>query len=371
MRWDDIEILQAIDQHQQQHGGTELWMTGLNLMEDMAGGLVPEDERHRGFVRELLNLRDGRYLIFRDNSNLAWGPERVPYQWLQGIQNFALTTAGQDRARGRVVVQPPPDASEDDGRPISSLLLEQIAAAIESEYREDQVLQFLHESGIPLDRIPDPGQPAPGGVYGVLNALDIWGSEGRRILREFVGQWLDDQLLSGPDNDLRMTLLDKFARQGWRVRDGRLVIGDPSTRRRLASPILRNARIAALHEDIAAVAEKFLRDGHRSVAVFEALKAVTTRLRTMAEVDLDGVKLVGDAFSGPNPRIALADRSTQTGRDIHDGFQFLFRGAVVAIRNPSAHEQLDDMGDNDAFERLNLASLLMHQLDRAVVQTGP
>jgi uncharacterized protein (TIGR02391 family) len=66
--------------------------------------------------------------------------------------------------------------------------------------------------------------------------------------------------------------------------------------------------------------------------------------------------------------VLLPYRSTQTGRDIHDGVHALFRGAVQAIRNPPAHEQLEDMGENDAFERLNLASLLMHQLDRAVTK---
>jgi uncharacterized protein (TIGR02391 family) len=370
MRWDDIEILRTIDRHQRQRGGTELWMSGLQLMEDMAGGLVVEEERHRGFVRELLNLRDGGYVLFRDDSNLAWGSERAPHLWLQGVRDFALTTDGQDRARGRVVIQPLPDASEDDGRPISSLILTKTAAVIEAEYRGDQVRQFLQESGILLDRVPLHTDVAEQSVLGVLVALDQWGSEGRRILRQFVGQWLDDRLMSGPDNEVRAALVERLARQGWYVKDGRLVIGDRAAGRRVTSPVLRDARLATLHEDIGAIAGKFMADGRGAVAVFEAMKVVTKRLKSITGLDVDGTRLVGEAFGGTTPRVMLADRSTETGRDIHDGFHALFRGAIQAIRNPSAHEQLDDIAENDAFERLNLASLLMHQLDQAMEQAS-
>ena len=369
MRWDDIEILQAIDRGQEQHGGTELWTDGRLLMEQIAGGHVPEPQRHRGFMRELQNLQQAGYLTFQFNASFSCPPASDAYLWLQQVRNFALTTAGQDRARGRVVIQPLPDPAEDDGRPISTLILKQIATAIENQYRADQIPVFLGESGIPLDRLPAPGV-AEDDVYGLLVALDRWGSEGRRLLRILLGSWLDDQLISGPDHELRTTLLDQLARQGWYFKEDRLVIGDRAAQRRVSSPVLRDARLAALHEDIATVADKYLQSGHRTSAVFEAMKAVTNRLKQMTGLDTDGTHLVGLALGGERPRVLLADRSTQTGRDLHDGFHALFRGAVQAIRNPPAHEPSHDMAENDAFERLNLASLLMRQLDQAVVQPG-
>src|SRR5207248_3224847 len=131
-----------------------------------------------------------------------------------------------DRARGRVVFQPSPDPSEDDGRPISRLVLKQVAAAIEDEYRRDQIPLFLRESGIPLERVPVPEGTSETDVDAVLEALDQSGSEGRRILRTFLGRWLDDRLHTGPDNDLRVILIDQLARQGWYVNDGRLVVGE-------------------------------------------------------------------------------------------------------------------------------------------------
>jgi hypothetical protein len=173
-------------------------------------------------------------------------PSANPSYYLQQVSRFTLTVAGQDRARGRVVFQPPPDPSEDDGRPISRLILKQVAAAIEDQYGPDQIPQFLREAGIPLDRVPVPAGTSEDTVYAVLAALDRWGSEGRRTLRSFLGRWLDDRLHTGPDNDLRGTLVEQLARQGWYVDEDRLVIGDRAAGRRVPSPVLRDARLAAL-----------------------------------------------------------------------------------------------------------------------------
>ena len=59
----------------------------------------------------------------------------------------------------------------------------------------------------------------------------------------------------------------------------------------------------------------------------------------------------------------LADLSTQTGKDIQAGYRFLFMGSQQAIRNPAAHEPFGEMDDDEAFELLGLASLLMRKLD--------
>jgi uncharacterized protein (TIGR02391 family) len=63
--------------------------------------------------------------------------------------------------------------------------------------------------------------------------------------------------------------------------------------------------------------------------------------------------------------LQLADQGTQTGRDIQAGYQHLFRGAIMGIRNPNAHELFQPLDDNEALEQLSLASLLMHRLDAA------
>ncbi len=132
------------------------------------------------------------------------------------------------------MVQPLPNPNEDDARPISGLILQQIAYAIAEEYTPQQALVYLDEAGIPLDRLalpeetPDVRGDAGGFVCGVLIGLDQWGSEGRRILRSFIGSWLDDRFISGPTDELRDDLVEKLARGGWYVADGNLVIGDPA-----------------------------------------------------------------------------------------------------------------------------------------------
>jgi len=60
----------------------------------------------------------------------------------------------------------------------------------------------------------------------------------------------------------------------------------------------------------------------------------------------------------------------ETGRNVQSGVQFLFRAAVQAMRNPSAHELANDLDEDETFEMLALASMLMRRLDRATGTAG-
>jgi uncharacterized protein (TIGR02391 family) len=179
-------------------------------------------------------------------------------------------------------------------------------------------------------------------VCGVLTGLDQWGSEGRRILRDFIGSWLDDRFISGPTEELRADLVEKLARRGWYVVDGNLVVGDPAKGKRVRSPILSDARLAALHPEILAVSEQLFRDEHRSAAVFGAAKAVRNRVKKMTGLPGDGAGLMGNAFKDYQPALVLADLTAQTGKDIQAGYRFLFMGSQQAIRNPHAYEQFGE-----------------------------
>ena len=376
IRWDNITILQAVDRHQERFGGGEVWgVDGRQLMEEVAGRQVTEDQLSRGFIQELEIAAAEGYLTFAVEI-YGGNPEQTrrsyPYQYLQQVRNFALTAKGQDRARGIKVIQPLPNPDEDDGRPIPALVLQQIAYAVAEEYTPQQILVFLNEEAdIPLDRLPLPEETPdvrgdPGNfVCGVLIGLDQWGSEGRRILRGFIGSWLDDRFISGPTDELRNDLVEKLARRGWYVVDGNLVIGDPVKGKRVRSPILRDARLAALHPDVLAVSEQLFRDRHRAAAVFEAAKALNNRVKKMSGLSGDGMGLMSNAFKDDQPALILADLTTRTGKDIQAGYRFLFMGSQQAIRNPNAHEQFGEMDDDEASELLGLASHLMWKLDEA------
>ena len=177
-RWDNITILQVVDRHQERFGGSEVRsVDGRQLMDDVAGTQVSDDMLVRGFVQELEIAAGEGYLTYRTDGYVGDAQplrDAYPYQYLQRISSFALTVKGQDRARGTRVVQPLPDPAQDDGRPISALILEQISAAIAEEYSARQILAFFSEAGIPVDRLPLP-EETPGArsdpasfVYGVL-----------------------------------------------------------------------------------------------------------------------------------------------------------------------------------------------------------
>lgn len=365
-RWDDIEILKYIDARQTEHSGQPLWTDGRELMNDIAGSMVTEFEEWRGFVQELHMARDAGLLVF-ETTQYAGGaplrPETDPYYYLQQLRDFALTVKGRDRARGRLVAQSVPDASEDDGRLISSLIIKQIAAAVSEMYEPDQAQVFLREAGIPPEGTGLPENVRAGDLLDVLTGVYRAGSAGRRALRSFIGRWLDDQLISGPSDEQRSAIVEQLARQGWYVKNGNLVIDEPTRGARTTTPILRDARLAALHPLVVEVATPYFGSGHRATAVFEAMKAVNNRVKAMAAIDADGIGLMGRAFADNSPALALGDLSTQTGRNIHAGFRFLFMGALQAIRNPSAHERFETLSENEALEQLGLASLLMRRLD--------
>lgn len=251
--WDDIEILQAIDRLQRGifGGGPLTTYTGLTLMEAVNGGNVAEHQRWRGFVQELHIARDQGLLTFKVRPDPTPNVAEVnPHWYLQTISDFALTVAGQDRARGRMVVQPLPNPDEDDGRKISGLTFRQIASAITDQYEPSDIADFLSEEGLLPSELPLPDDAARQDAYQILTSLWRWGSEGRRLTRRFIGRWLNDQLLSGPDPELRASLIEQLARQGWRVRqtDSALVIDEPISGVPLSAPFLRASRLHPLVE---------------------------------------------------------------------------------------------------------------------------
>lgn len=360
-RWDNIEILQAIDRLQREtyRGGPIRSMNGLHLMEQVSG--TTDLQRMRGFVQELHIARDVGLLTFTvrqdPRPNLA---DADPNWYLQTLSEFALTVAGQDRARGRIIAQPLPDPGEDDGRPISDLILRQVAAAITEQYAPDEVAAFLAEEGIPPRQMPLPDGTGPGDAHAILAALWRWGSEGRRELRRFAGRWLDDCLLSGPDAELRARLIEQLARQGWRVReaDSMLVSCEPVRGVPVSAPFLRASRLHPLTE--AEARPQFLISKPEQ-GVFASMKAIEIRVRKLAGFgeDVVGVDLMNKAFGPTGP---LTDSSAVKGEQ--EGTRMLFAGAYAVLRNPAGHRQVDYVDLSEAAEAVQTASLLMRILDR-------
>jgi uncharacterized protein (TIGR02391 family) len=90
---------------------------------------------------------------------------------------------------------------------------------------------------------------------------------------------------------------------------------------------------------------------------------VEVRVRELSGVEAVGQALMAEAFGGNTPRIGLLASSPVSARDEQEGFRFLFMGAMRGIRNPKAHDFVEQDDPNRTLEYLAFASLLMHRLD--------
>ena len=81
--------------------------------------------------------------------------------------------------------------------------------------------------------------------------------------------------------------------------------------------------------------------------------------------ELDGQKLMQRVFSPDNPVLLVeGDLDNQTNKDTQQGYMMMFSGAMSAIRNPKAHENMT-ISKDDAIRKLMFASMLMYKLDAA------
>jgi uncharacterized protein (TIGR02391 family) len=80
--------------------------------------------------------------------------------------------------------------------------------------------------------------------------------------------------------------------------------------------------------------------------------------------DLGGTELMQVVFSPKAPVLRFNDLSTETDRSEQQGMMFLFAGAMLALRNPRAHELIED-DPEQALEYMGFLSMLAKSLDRS------
>ncbi len=121
-----------------------------------------------------------------------------------------------------------------------------------------------------------------------------------------------------------------------------------------------------LHPHIIKVSRKKYQDGHYADSVESAFKEVNSRIKNFYKKEtgqeLDGVELMRTTLSLKCPLIVLDDLTTLSGRNVQEGYGHIFAGSMQAIRNPSAHANLE-MSDEKAIHLLFLASLLMFMIE--------
>lgn len=123
-----------------------------------------------------------------------------------------------------------------------------------------------------------------------------------------------------------------------------------------------------IHGMISNVCKKKYFDGHYADAVESAFKEVNSRCKkiykTKVGEEKDGSDLMNKLFSPNNPTLAFEDNSTESGKNVQQGYMQIFSGSMTGIRNPKAHEN-QVLTKESSYKRLMLASLLMEKIDEA------
>jgi uncharacterized protein (TIGR02391 family) len=79
-----------------------------------------------------------------------------------------------------------------------------------------------------------------------------------------------------------------------------------------------------------------------SNAIAEAIHYLSNVIRERANIDGDGVALVGQALGGDTPRLRINKFQTETEKNEQKGIENILRGIYQGIRNPRSHEQNED-----------------------------
>lgn len=131
-----------------------------------------------------------------------------------------------------------------------------------------------------------------------------------------------------------------------------------------------------IHPMIEKTSRKLFEDGHYANASEDAFIEINSRVKKIykivnSEKDRvpDGVDAMNTVFSSNNPDVMFADISTDTGKNMQKGYMNMFAGAMSALRNPKAHENIS-LDKEECKKRLVFASLLMDKLDEGVRYTG-
>jgi uncharacterized protein (TIGR02391 family) len=109
-------------------------------------------------------------------------------------------------------------------------------------------------------------------------------------------------------------------------------------------------------------------DGHFSQATFEALKFLDKEVARIANSSESGFKLMMAAFPESSPLIKLTPCSNETERNEQKGYQFLFAGSILAIRNPRGHEYSIHDSPDECLDYLAVTSVLLRRLQSAGYQ---
>jgi uncharacterized protein (TIGR02391 family) len=125
----------------------------------------------------------------------------------------------------------------------------------------------------------------------------------------------------------------------------------------------------SVHADVLKFCKAELLEENYFHAVFETMKSITAKLRTLSGLSGDGCDLVHESFGQKfgDPLLAINPFKTETHKGEQFGFMNLLKGLYGTIRNPLAHTPKAewDMTEQDALDILTMISLVHRKLDQA------
>jgi uncharacterized protein (TIGR02391 family) len=125
----------------------------------------------------------------------------------------------------------------------------------------------------------------------------------------------------------------------------------------------------SVHADVLKFCKAELLQDNYFHAVFEAMKSITVKVRSLSGLTSDGCDLAHDSFGQKHgdPLLAINPFQTETQKGEQYGFMNLLKGLYGTIRNPLAHDpKIEwDMTEQDALDILTTISLVHRKLDQA------
>ena len=115
--------------------------------------------------------------------------------------------------------------------------------------------------------------------------------------------------------------------------------------------------LSRLHLSIKDKVEKLINEGNNDSAVFSAFKTLEIEVKNKSGVNETGMTLMNKVFSSNNPIIKLSDDKNE-----QEGFMYLFKGAMGAIRNREGHNNVK-YSTEETIELVSFASYLIRLLD--------
>jgi len=120
-----------------------------------------------------------------------------------------------------------------------------------------------------------------------------------------------------------------------------------------------------IHPKLPQIVRDLFDDGHYAQSTFEAFKFADKVVQRLSSETETGFKLMMKVFAEASPIIKLTPSATPWEKDEQKGYQFLFAGSVLAIRNPRGHEYGVKDDPDTCLDHLSLVSLLLRRVEKA------